>query len=155
MSLRSTTDGQSARGLSRFTAKVGKSIDTVHTFDEYAAKALESIAERQRNPPALVRRAISAISPFAAFALAYADNSEEQVKHLFITTAARISDKVKLLIDDSFDLTHNLDTIQETLDQIKELAINEIGDLPRMDVLGALWTRLARADDYEQHKSHT
>jgi hypothetical protein len=155
MFLRSTTDGQSARGLSRFTAKVGKSIDTVHTFDEYAVKALESIAEWQRNPPALVRRAISAISPFAAFALANADSSEEQVKHLFIITAARISDKVKLLIDDSFDLTHKLDTIQETLDQIKELSINEIGDLPRMDVLGALWTRLACADDYEQHKSHT
>jgi hypothetical protein len=142
--------------LSRFTAKVGKSIDTVQTFDEFAVKALEGIVERQRNHPTLPGQIMLALSPFAAFDLAKnSDYTDEQVKHLFITTAARISDKVKLLIDDSFNLAHHLDIIQETLDRIKELAVDEIGDIPQMDVLAALWTRLARADDYEQHKSHT
>lgn len=95
------------------------------------------------------------MSPFAAFGAPDSAHSEEQVKHLFISTADRISNKVKLLIDDSFDLGHSLDAIQETLDRIKELALDEVGDLPRLDVLGALWTRLARADDYNQHQSHT
>ena len=142
--------------MSRFTARVGKSIDTVRTFDEHAVKALEGIAERQRNRPALPGQIISAISPFAAFDLAKnADSTEEQVKHLLITTATRISDRVKPLIDDSFNLAHKLDIIQATLDRIKELATGEIGGLPRTEVLGALWTRLARADDYEQYGSHT
>lgn len=95
------------------------------------------------------------MSPFAAFGPPDSAHSEEQVKHLFISTADRISNKVKLLVDDSFDLGHSLDAIQETLDRIKELALDEIGDLPRLDVLGALWTRLAHADDYNQHQSHS
>jgi hypothetical protein len=142
--------------LSRFTPKAGKSIDTVKTFDKYAVKALEGMAERQRNHPALSGQIISALSPFAALNLAkIADHAEEQGKHLCITTAARISDKIKLLIDRSSDLAQNLDFIQETPDRIKELAVDEIGDLPQMDVLGALWTHLAGADDYERYKSHT
>ena len=141
--------------MSRFTAKVSKSIDTVKDFDEYAVKALEGIAEQQQNPSTLSSRIILAISPFAAFSIANKDYIEEQVKHIFIVTAARISDKVKLLIDDSFDLARNLNIIQEILDRIKELAVDEIGDVPQRDILSALWTRLARADDNEQHKSHT
>ena len=149
-----TTNGPSARGLSRFTAKVGTSIDAIKTSDGNAAKALEDIFERQQTiptKPTIQTRFISAIKPFAAFRLAY----KAQLKHLFITTAARISDKVELLLDDSFEIDRNLDVIEETLDRIKHLAVNEIGDLPRTDALGALWTRLTSADDDEQHKSHT
>ena len=113
------------------------------------------MAERQKTPPTLPGQIISAISPFAAFSLATAADTEKQVKDLFLFNAIKIRDKVKLLLDDSFDLGHNLDIIQETLDRIKELAIDEVGDLPPMDVLKALWTRLARADDYEDYKLHT
>lgn len=95
------------------------------------------------------------LNPLAAFNPSVADQSEGRVKHLFIDTANRISDKVKVLIDDSFDLGHGLDVIQETLDRIKELALDEIGDLPRADILRELWDRLARPDDYEEEKSHT
>lgn len=95
------------------------------------------------------------INPFAAFSLANIDPADENVKQLFISTAIRISDRVKLLLEDSFDLSHNKDVIQETLDRIKELALGEVGNLPRLHVLGALWARLVRADDYEQHKPHT
>ncbi|ERF72861.1 hypothetical protein EPUS_09337 [Endocarpon pusillum Z07020] len=147
---------QTARDLSRFTARFGKSIDTIKTLDDYAVKALEDIPKRQRNQPNLAGQIISAFSPFAAFELAKnAGHKQEQVKHVFINTAARISDKVKLLIHDSFNLAHDLDIIQGTLDRIKELSIDEIGDLPSRDVLGALWTRLARANDYDRYKSHT
>ena len=94
------------------------------------------------------------ISPFAASSLRNTDYNEEQVRHFLINTADRIGGKVKLLLDDSFNPAHNLDVIQETLDRIKELAIDEIGDLPRMEALCALWIRLAPTDDYEQYKPH-
>ena len=150
-----TTNGWFARDLSRFTAKVGKSIDVVKIFDDYAVNALEGIAESQRNPPTLSSRLTSALNPFAAFSLTDADYTEEQVKQVFINMATRISGKVKLLLDDSFDLDHSLNRIQESLDRIQELSVDEVGDLPQMDVLGALWSRLARPDDHAQHLSHT
>ena len=142
--------------MSRFTAKVGKSIDTVKIFDDYAVKILEGIAEQEKNPPTLPNRALSALSALSPFA-AFTDtkHSEAEVKDVFVRTAAKISGGVKLLIDESFNLAHDLDLIQETLDRLKELTIEEGDDLPRKDVLGALWERLARPDDYEQHRSHS
>ena len=77
------------------------------------------------------------------------------MKDVFVRTATKISGRVKLLIDDSYNLAHDLDLIQETLDRLKELTIDEGDDLPRKDVLGTLWGRLARSDDYEQYESHS
>ena len=139
--------------MSRFTAKVGKSIDAVKTFDDYAVKTLEDIAEREQNPLSLPNRALSALSPVAAFTST--QHSEAEVKDVFIRTATKISGEVKILIDYSFNLAHGLDLIQETLDRVKELTIDEGNELPRKDVLGALWERLAHSDDYEQHRSHS
>ncbi|KAF2238265.1 hypothetical protein EV356DRAFT_507360 [Viridothelium virens] len=146
---------RTAKNLSRFTARVGKSIDAVSTFDNYAVKRLEDIAEERRTPSTISTRAMAYINPFAVLDFANPNHSEEQVKRIFISTAAKISDKVKTLLDDSFELNHDFDEIQETLDRIRELVSDEIGDLPRMNVLAALWARLARPDDYEKHKSHT
>ena len=126
----------------------------VKIFDDYAVNALEGIAESQRNPPTLTSRLTWALSPFAAFSLTDAD-TEEQVKQVFINMATRISGRVKLLLDDSFDLDHSLDRIQESLDRIQELSVDEVGDLPQMDVLGALWSQLTRPDDHAQYLSHT
>ncbi|KAL9097932.1 MAG: hypothetical protein Q9165_000258 [Trypethelium subeluteriae] len=146
---------RTAKDLSRFTARVGKSIDAVSTFDNYAVKRLEDIAEERRTPSTISMRAMAYINPLAVLNFAGPNHSEEQVKRIFISTAAKISGKVKTLLDDSFELNHNFDQIQETLDRIRELVSDEFGDLPRMNVLGALWARLARPDDYEKHKSHT
>ncbi|KAI9671113.1 MAG: hypothetical protein M1831_005199 [Alyxoria varia] len=146
---------QTAKGLSRFTAKVGKLMDTVSTFDEYAAKALETIDERQHKVPSLSARIVQVFKPLAAFDVGNTEDFKVQVKDVFISTATRISSKVKLLTDDSFSNAHDLDNVQETLDRIKEIALDEIGDLPRTNILGALWTRLAHADDYEEQQSHT
>ena len=140
-------------GLSRFTAKVGKSIDTIITFDEYALKALEDIDDRQRNPPTLSSRAIAAMSPFAAFTnTAY---TEEQVTELFIQTALKISTKAKSLLDEAFHLGHDLDSIQETLDLISELTNEELGEVPQMNTLSVLWARLKSDNDYKQYQSHS
>ena len=100
-------------------------------------------------------RMLSAISPLGAFGLSNAGHKEDKVKNLCVTTATRISDRAKILLEVSHDLNYGLNSIQEILDRIKELAVDEIGDLPRMDVLSELWTRLARKDDHEQLKSHT
>lgn len=94
--------GKSSRGLSRFTAKVGKSIDTVQIFDNYAAKALEGIAERQQNLQTLKGRVLSGISPLAAFRPSTMKYTEKQVKTVFPNTASKISDKIKLLGEESF-----------------------------------------------------
>lgn len=136
-------------------AKVGKSVDTVRIFDDYAVEALEGIAEQQQTPSPPLSQALSAISPFAAFRPADAYYIEEKVKDVFITTATKISNKLQLLIDSSLELGHNFGLIQEALDRFKVLAVDEVGDLPRRDVLGALWTRLARRSDYDRYKTHT
>ena len=141
------------RGLSRFTTKVRKSIDTIIAFDKDAVKALEDIHARQRNPPTLLRRAIAALSPFAAFSLANKVYTEEQVTHLFIKIALNISKKAKLLLDEAFDLGHNLDIIQETLDLISELAHEELGEVPQINILGVLWAHLKSDKDYKQYQS--
>ena len=98
---------------------------------------------------------MSATNPLAILDLAYPNHSEKQVKHLFVSTATQISVKVRTLIDDSFELGHSFESIQGALDRIRELVVDEIGDLPLRDVLAALWARLARRDDYEEYQSHT
>jgi len=96
-----------------------------------------------------------AIRPFAALDLVRAGETEAQVKQVFITTTIRISAKVKLLIDEAFELSHGLDTIQETLDSIKEITAEELGDLPGMDVLGAIWLQLTQPNEHAEYQSHT
>ena len=81
-------------------------------FDDYAVNAIEGIAEGQQNPRTLSMRLTSALSPFATFSITDAEYTEEQVKHVFINTATRISGKFKLLLDDSFELDHSLDRIR-------------------------------------------
>ena len=141
--------------MSRFTAKVSKSTDTVHTLDGYAIRELETIAEGARNPPPLTRQMISLLNPFAVFQRSSRDQTEVGVKRTLIFTAEKISNKVQMLIDDSFELGHGLDTIQETLDRIKELTLDELGDLPRASILAALYNRVTHSDDYRQEQSHT
>lgn len=115
-------------------------------------KSLEGIAERQRNPPGLPDRIISAISPFAAFG----PTNEEQLKQLFMTTATRISNVINLLLEDSFQLDYNLNVIHETLKRIAQLAkVDDSGNISTLDGLSYLWARLARPDDYEKYKSHS
>lgn len=127
-------------------------------FDDYAVNALEDIAEGQRNSRTLSSRLISVLisilSPFAAFRIADADYTEEQVKHICIDTATRISDIVKLLLGDAFSLFHSLDKIKESLRHINSLSQDERLETPEKDVLSALWSRLARPDDYVRYKSH-
>lgn len=130
------------------------SIDIIQTFDKNAVKALEDITERLRNPSGLPDL-ISAILSFAGFGHANAVPTKEQITRLFLTTAIKISSEVKSLIDASLDLEQKLAVIQGNLDRINELVIDEIGDLPRMNILGALWSRLAHANDYEGLKSHS
>jgi hypothetical protein len=58
------------------------------------------------------------------------------------------------MTNDSRELVKSLDKIQGSLLRLKALAVGEVGDLPEMDVLRALWSRLARPDDYGRFKSH-
>ncbi|KAK4457228.1 hypothetical protein QBC42DRAFT_319530 [Cladorrhinum samala] len=145
---------EAARGLSRFTAKVSKSVDMARTFDHYAIKALEGIAawEKQHSFLAISGRALAAIRPLSAFDKR--SGTEEQVKDVFLLTAARIGDKVNLLIQESFELAHSLDSIHATLENIKEIALVELGDLPGQNVLTTLWTILAHPDDHARLDSH-
>lgn len=115
-------------------------------------KSLEGIAERQQHHPALPGR-LWAITPFAAFDHLGANKTEKEVKDILIKHTTNIADKVKLLIEDSFDLFHQLDVIQEILDHINEIAGDEKKNLPRHRVLSALWQRVARPDDQKKLKS--
>ncbi|KAK4169661.1 hypothetical protein QBC43DRAFT_306494 [Cladorrhinum sp. PSN259] len=139
---------EAARGLSRFTAKVSKSVDMAKTFDQHAIKALEGIAKQQQSSLAL-------ILPKWALSVIHGGDTEQQAKDVFILTATQIGDKVRFLIEESFHLSSSLDAIHETLDSIKEIAVGELGGLPlNNNVLSELWSLLARPDDHARLKSH-
>ena len=124
------------------------------TFDDYAARALQKISDRQEKSQRLPDRIFSAIQPFGAWDLVAGGRTEEEVKILFMTTATRMSEKVGSLLQDSFEQFHNLENINAALDRIKELCQEEFGDIPAMNVLSTLWKSLARPNDYEEYKSH-
>jgi hypothetical protein len=81
---------------------------------------------------------LAAISPFEALRLLSHDATEEEVKQIFVHTASSLSSQAKNIVKDSFELPHDLDKIQGTLDRIKEIAMEETGDIPRHKVLKAL-----------------
>lgn len=93
--------------------------------------------------------------PFAAFHPSFAGATEQQLKDIFISTATRTSQKVQLLLSESFNINHGLDQIQETLDRIKELTLEELGDLPPMQMLAAIWGYCQDTNDYKAHHSHS
>ena len=141
-----------SQGSLTLHGQIGKSIDTVVTFDEYAVRTLEDIDTRQQQVPILPQRLVSFLHPLSAFELADAAQTEENLKQVFLSTSTRIGGKVKIFLEASFELDRGLSEIQEILDRLKELAVDEVGDLPQMDVLRALWNRLARKDDYSRYK---
>jgi hypothetical protein len=126
----------------------------VATFDNYAARTLQDIAEHRNRSLTLSHRILSAISPFGAWGLLNVGHTEDEVKHVFRVTATKISQQVERLLEDAFEQFHNLDNINVVLDRIKELCQEELGDIPATNVLGALWDILARPDDWERYKSH-
>lgn len=144
----------SARGLSRFTAKTYKTIDTVVTFNNYAANKLEGIADRQNRPLSLPSRILTAISPRGALDIMSTGQTEEQVKKVILGTSTRIADKVRVLSVEAFEQDRNLILIVETLDRIKELCQDELDDLPSWNILSRLWDLLTGSEGYNEYKSH-
>ncbi|KAK0652638.1 hypothetical protein B0T16DRAFT_454987 [Cercophora newfieldiana] len=132
--------------LSQFTAKVSGSVDTAKSFDDYAVGALEAINKRQRKAPSLMGKVLNRLFP--------GDPAEEQVKQVLLYTTTKVSDTVKVLIKDSSDLAHKLNTIQDTLGHLREVATDEFGKLGRLGVLAELWVRVADPGDAEQFKAH-
>ncbi|KAK4225380.1 hypothetical protein QBC38DRAFT_483122 [Podospora fimiseda] len=147
---------EAARGLSRFTAKVSKSVDMAKAFDQHAIKALEDIAkwEATHSVLSVSDRILSAImQPLGAFS-SRRETTEDKVKEVFLLTATKIGDKVHMLMEESWTLNHNLEKVHETLDTIKEIAVGGFGELPHHNVLGALWMSLAHPDDHAKLKTH-
>lgn len=145
---------ETAKGLSRFTAKTYKTIDTVVTFNNYAANKLEGIADRQNRPLSLPGRILTAISPRGALNIMSTGQTEEQVKKVILITSTRIADKVRVLSVEAFEQDRNLILIVETLDRIKELCQDELDDLPSWGILSVLWALLAGSEEYDEYKSH-
>jgi hypothetical protein len=122
-------------------------MDAATAFDEYTIKRLEAIAGYQ---PSLTERIIENMGLIPPVA----DRSQREVTEAVVRTASAIGAQTAKLLADSFEQSHGLDRIQATLDRIKEVALDELGDLPRYSVLGALWLRLVRPDDHASLKAH-
>ena len=69
----------------------------------YAVTAFEGITERQWVPPTLPMQLIAAISHWSPLLLCTRTPPRSKFKHLSTIFTTRISDRVKLLIDKSFD----------------------------------------------------
>lgn len=150
--IRRTKDA--ARGLSRFTAKVSKSVDAVITIDEHVARKLEVAVDVQTQPRSLPGAIVKMLNPVSAFRVSTNGFSDEELKEIFLKSTSRIATEIHPLIAEAFELRELLDVIQTNLDRIQELTHDELGDLPRKEVLALLWSQLARADEYAQYKNH-
>lgn len=84
-----------ARGLSHFTAEVSSAIDSIVAFDKYAVKRLERIAIRQQHVPELSQKMTSFLNPLSAFQSSAAAQIKKELKHVSLSTSARIGDKIK------------------------------------------------------------
>ena len=111
--------------------------------------------DHQKKPLGLSERVLSTVNPLSALQLSITDHSEEHVKGVFISIAHQISQGVQVLIEDSFELGHNLDAIYEILRRIKELTVEELGDISYDDLLSTIWTFLIHNGEFFEQKSHT
>ena len=139
------------------TAKGGSAIDSANSFNTYAVDSLQDIDDRQRNRQPFLDLVRLLIDPFAALGpkdTELSGKDEKTLRDVFITTANGISGKLHSLASDCFQLGHRGENIQQTLDRIKELALNDLDDLPQMKTLGALWEKLRNSDDHQQYQSH-
>ena len=114
-------------------------------------KKLQAIEDSQSHPPSLPQNVLHALNPLSAFSSPVP--SEEKAKKDLLWTATQIAEQLEPVTVDAFQLYDLFQKIDANLDRIQELSFGELGDLPRMDILASLWAQLARADDYEQHKS--
>lgn len=145
----------SARGLGRYSVKVGGTMSMVAGYDAYAVRRLEEISDHHKDNPSLLSRVFLALNPFGAFALTTAEQIEKEVKQVFIDTATKIIGKAEMLIKESDGLEEGLTVIQSNLDKLREVSVDETGSLPNTgNALSALWLRLARSDDWPRHKRH-
>ena len=115
---------------------------------------LEATKYQQEHPPSVPKAALKALSPLSAFKAAGDMATEKELKNVFLGTTSRVANELSPLSKEAFELDHRLEQIHTNLDWIKELTMEEMGDLPQMDILAELWTQLARADDYATYQSH-
>jgi hypothetical protein len=90
----------------------------------------------------------------SAFQLSGATQTEEEFKPVFLSTNTQIGERVDALLRDSLELGGSLNKIQQILDRLKVIAVTEVGDLTEMGFRRTLWSRLARASDYDRYKFH-
>ena len=144
---------EARRALSRFSAKVTKSVDAVVTIDRHSVKKLESAIDRASKPPSFANTVIQAFNPIALFTDPSLE-TQDQMKKEFMYITSRMARELSPLNRAAFELDSNLEDIKGILDRIAELSLDEFGDLPRMQLLSKIWTQLARPDDYAEYQSH-
>ena len=117
-------------------------------------KKLGAIEDLENQPPSWRQDALSMLSPFSAFRSTGDTLTEKQLKEVFLAATSQIAGRLPPCISDAWELHGLFKKIQVSLERIQELATDEMGDLPQMAVLSSLWSQVARADEYAEHKSH-
>ena len=144
--------------MGRFTARVGGTVDAVEGFDTYMARAVEGLSRdairREQEAGGIVSRALSAPRPLAAFS-AFDQSAGDRLKRIFLVTIRDTGESIDALLTVAGVLDSELEGIQRALENIRNLAMGEIGDLPTRDTLRTLWNLLALPDDKEYlRRSH-
>jgi hypothetical protein len=147
-----------SRELGRFTARVGGTVDAVKGFDTYMARVVEGLSQdarrREQDAGGIMSRGLSVLRPLAAFS-AFDQSTGDRLKRIFLETITNTGERIDGLLTLASVLDDELDGIQEALENIKKVAMGEIGDLPTRDTLRALWNLLALPDDKEYlRRSH-
>ncbi|MCJ1394381.1 hypothetical protein MMC18_007259 [Xylographa bjoerkii] len=93
-------------------------------------------------------------NPFSALRSTGEALIEEELKEVILTITSQLAGRLPSYITDAWELHGLFKGIQVVLDRIRKLAIDEMGNLPRISVLASLWDQLARADEYTKHRSH-
>ena len=117
-------------------------------------KKLGAIEDRENQALSLQQVAVNIVNPYGMFWPTGHLLTGERLKESFLVLTSQMVTRLDPLLADTVELYGLFNNIQLTLLRIKELVGDEAKDTPELSVLSALWKKLARPDEYAEHKSH-
>jgi hypothetical protein len=130
-----------ASELSRFSAKIAGTVDSVVSIDEYALHTLKRLRGDSDAQASLMAYLAPALNPFQAL---NAHTTEAKIQAALTQITTHMSTKIPSLIIDAENLLSDLDALEHSLTLIGEVVHRERASIQEseQELLSSLWSRL-------------
>ncbi|RPA82018.1 hypothetical protein BJ508DRAFT_193984, partial [Ascobolus immersus RN42] len=131
---------KTSRELSRFSAKIAGTVDSVVSIDEYALHTLKRL-RGDVDAEASLMAYIPSLNPFTAL---NAHTTEQKIQAALTQITTHMATKIPTLIVDAENLLSDLDNLEHALTLIGEVVHRERAVLhdTEQELLSTLWSRL-------------